>query len=91
MWFVWLSVTQRLRWPHAFGHTPPQGVVGKGHELLQGGGAGQPCAGEHVGELALRVVGEVLGFVAAGFLGDEVAMPIPGEAFVFQHQQAVRA
>ncbi len=78
---------QRLCWPHAFGHTPPQGVVGKGHELLPGGGAGQPCAGEHVGELALRVVGEVLGFVAAGFLGDEVAVPVPGEAFVLVSKQ----
>ena len=40
-------------------------------------------------ELALCVVGEVLRFVAAGFLGDEVAMPVPGKAFVFVYQQAV--
>ena len=40
-----------------------------------------------MGELALRVVGEVLGFVAAGFLGDEVAVPVPGEAFVLVSKQ----
>ena len=42
-----------------------------------------------MGELALCVVGKVLRFVAAGFLGCEVAVPVPGEAFVLKHQQAV--
>ena len=42
-----------------------------------------------MGELALCVVGEVLRFVAAGFFGDEVAVPVPGKAFVFVHEQAV--
>ena len=80
---------QRLGGPHAFGHTPAQGVVGKAGELFTGGGAVQPRAREHVGELALCVVGEVLRFVVAGFLGDEVAMPVPCKSFVFVYQQAV--
>ena len=57
--------------------------------MLSGGGAIEPCAGEHVGELALRVVGEVLRLTVASFLGDKVAMPVPCKSFVFVHQQAV--
>ena len=60
---------QGLRGPHALGHPPAQRVIGVLAQLLAGGGAVQPCAGEHVGELALCVVSEVLLFVAAGFLG----------------------
>ena len=60
---------QRLRGPHALGHAPAQRVIGVLAQLLAGRGAAQATAGEHVRELALRVVSEVLLFVAAGFLG----------------------
>ena len=86
---ICLLGSQCLHGPHTFGHAPAQGVVGKAGELFAGGGATQPRAGEHVGELALRVVGEVLRLTVAGFLGDEVAVPVPCKSFVFVHQQAV--
>ena len=89
VWPICLLGSQCLHGPHTFGHAPAQGVVGKAGELFAGGGATQPRAGEHVGELALRVVGEVLRLTVAGFLGDKVAVPVPCKSFVFVHQQAV--
>ena len=40
-------------------------------------------------ELALRVVGKVLLFVAPALFGEEVAVPVPGKALVFIDQQSV--
>ena len=40
-------------------------------------------------ELALRVVGKVLLFVAPALFGEEVAVPVPGKALVFVDQQPV--
>ncbi len=58
-------------------------------QLLPRSGAAQARAGEHVRELALRVVGKVLLFVAPALFGEEVAVPVPGKALVFIDQQSV--
>jgi len=66
-----------------------QRVVGKSGELLVRQRAAYGAAAQYVGELALCVVGVVLLAQASAALAHEVAMPIPGVALVFVHQQPI--